>query len=275
MRIEILILLVLISSLCSCQEKKQTLLTKQEREILSRSIADAPDSIVQGSPAYMKLLDSALVVDPFNGSAYQKKAVVYTKQVRPIDAFVMLDSAVKYSFAEIAYRAWVRLYWYRDYKGSLTDLNTYDQKTSTISDYAWGEHVQYLMGICNLFLKDYNASIKHFDHYIEDETKNAGADFVDYKAFLYKSINLYHLGEFNKAIETIDLGLTKAKNSSELLFWKAKNLFALQQQTEAQEFYQKSKQNFLKGNNYQDASYEVFYELYIEDIEKGIRECGR
>ena len=33
--------------------------------------------------------------------------------------------------------------------------------------------------------------------------------------------------------------------------------------------------DFLKGNNYQDASYEVFYELYIEDIEKGIRECGR
>ncbi len=74
------------------------------------------------------------------------------------------------------------------YERSIKRLNEYDDLTPNQPDFCWGEHINFLKGLCFKQMGDYENSIKEFNTLIEYE-----GEYVDVYGYVYRGISYMNL----------------------------------------------------------------------------------
>lgn len=146
-------------------------------------------SLPQGSTQSQHCFDLSIEADSTFSYAYFEKSVPYNKRGDYAEGFQLLNRAVKLNpKMHLGYRGWLRLVKVKDYQGCIEDLNQLSKIKSKNTLNAWGQNINYLMGLSYLGLQEPEKSIEYFDIAIE-ETKNVENMIVPF----YKSIALYKL----------------------------------------------------------------------------------
>jgi len=166
----------------------------------------------------------------------------------------------------LGYKAYCWLYFYRDYKTALADIDKYDALTPDFVDYPQSTSVDYMRGICYLQLDDYDNAIKYLDKHITMEVKDVGAKYIASLNYLLLGMAYHKQGNYAEADSIYNIGLVHNANASDLHFYKAQNLFSMGKNNEASDALDSAQDWFNKGAKNGRPYVEEFYEIYQEDL---------
>lgn len=164
------------------------------------------------------------------------------------------------------WRGYLYLWFYRDYKKAIEDFNASDTLTPSFIDQPQGHSVDFWRGIAYLGLKDYENSISYWDKHINKETEEAGEDWVELEAFLYRGIAHYESGEKSKALEDFNKILVYFKNSADAKFYIAKIHWENEDKQKALSSIEDAIRDFKAGYYNQRPYVETLRQIYIEDL---------
>ncbi len=208
----------------------------------------------QGAKYRQQLFDQLIALDSNNAEYFQGKSMAHTKIGDYHIAFPLMERAYQLNPKEMGYYyGWLLLYYYRDYERALKRLNEYDDFTPNQPDFAWGEHVNYLKGLCHRRIHNHELAIEEFDRVIELE-----GEHVDVNAYVYRGLSHYSLGE----LELAEMDFLKAiENYSENCMayaYLGQNYIALGKKEKAKAAFVKAKELIQKGYLASEAYYEPF-----------------
>lgn len=216
----------------------------------------------QGSIYSQLLCDSLIQLDPKNAKLYQTKSIPHTKIGDYHIAFPLLEKAYQLDPKETGYYyGWLLLYYYRDYERAILKLNEFDDFTPNQADFAWGEHVNYLKGLCYKQMREYDKAIKEFDKVIELE-----GDYVDVYAFVYRGICKMMLEENEDAIIDFHEAINNYENNSMAYFYLGLAQERIGNKNAAQNAYSTSLDLLKKGFLNRDPYHEVFDAVSVEMV---------
>lgn len=101
------------------------------------------------------------------------------------------------------------------YERSIKRLNEYDDLTPNQPDFCWGEHINFLKGLCYKQMGDYGNSIKEFNTLIEYE-----GEYVDVYGYVYRGISYMNLEQYSDAISDFDLAIKQYDKCAMAYFYK-------------------------------------------------------
>lgn len=253
-----LVLLVLLS----CETEPQ----KNKRELLEE-VYEYGISQYQGTPRHMNAFAYALELDSTKAETYRELSVTYLKRGIPHKWKDWYDGAVKYDPETWQpWRGYLYLWFYRDYKKAIADIDASDSLTPHI-DHPQGHSVDFWRGIAYLGLNDYENSISYWNKHIQKETEESGEDWVELEAFLYRGIAYYESGEPKKALEDFDKAIQYFKQTADAKYYKSKILFEQEKSKEALQLVKEAILDFQQGYYNNRPYVETLRQIYIEDLE--------
>ena len=253
-------------ALFSCREDYSSL-DASERRALAIEVFESGAHLPQGSPKSMTRIAKAVEIDSTYAEALREHSVAYLKRGMPHKWKTWMDKAV-YHDAKTwqPWRGYLYLWFYRDYKKAIEDFNASDTLTPNFIDQPQGHSVDFWRGIAYLGLKDYDSSIYFWDKHISKETEEAGEDWVELEAFLYRGIAHYESGEKSKALEDFDKILIYFKNSADAKFYMAKIHWENGEKQKALSTIDDAIRDFEAGYYNQRPYVETLRQIYIEDL---------
>ncbi len=245
----VIMIMFLLSIVYSCSEKKDHInvfnnLSTKEKDSVTQRYHNISNYFLQPSNLYRKYKDSALVITPENVEVRQKLSYSYKKKGEHIKAMQILNKAVAYSIEQnttdaLGYRAWSLLYYYRDYKGAIKDIEKIEEMTGMVYNICWGEPCGFQKGQALYKLKEFDQAIIAL-HQVNLEEEKKGFSVEDniyinfYLGRCYEEILQYDKAilHYNKVLKSHDkfpealyrLGKIEIKLSH---FRKAKEYFIL------------------------------------------------
>ncbi|MCF6279788.1 MAG: tetratricopeptide repeat protein [Flavobacteriaceae bacterium] len=241
---------------------------EERRELAIKTYKDAI-FFPQGSSRSLSGIDKATQIDPTYKQAVYELSVAYLKRGMPhkwkpqYDKAVLLDSVTR-----IPWRGYLYLWFYRDYKKAITDFDMSDVLTPNFTDRPQGQSVHYWRGIAYLGLNDTKSSIAYFDKYIVEETKEAGEDWVELTAFLYRGIAYYESGNHEKALENFEKLLKYSENLyADGKYYKALIYKKQGKSLEAKKLVNAAIEDFNNGYYNNRPYVETLREIYLEDLQ--------
>jgi tetratricopeptide (TPR) repeat protein len=171
----------------------------------------------QGSVIQLELYDSAIYYNPLDHDIYFKKSIWYKKSGQFIKSFEILDKAVELApTIHLGYRAWSKLYYMRDFKGCIADIERLDSLTPGFVDYPWGESMHYLLGQCYMELNEYDRAIQYFDLHLAEFDE--GDEFYSQH---YKAVCLYFLADYSAALVAFEKAVSIYGENPDAHYYKA------------------------------------------------------
>lgn len=257
--LSIVSIVLLVSSCNKAEELKQTYdenLLKLKRK-----------NYYQGSRKRQENSDLLIALNPDNSSYYQGKSMAHTKIGDYHIAFPLLEKAWELDAKETGYYyGWLLLYYYRDYERALEKLETYDNFTPNTPDFCWGEHINYLKGLCHKQMGNYEKAIEEFSNVIAYE-----AEFVDMYAYVYRGICYQKLAQHDLAIKDFDRAIQEYDKCSMAYFYKGLSYKAidLPKLYKASIYEAKSlvEKGFYKRHDYHEAFDGISLEMIMDEIE--------
>jgi tetratricopeptide (TPR) repeat protein len=220
-------------------------------------------SLSQGSKESQYYFDLAIESDPTFSYAYFEKSVPFNKRGDYAKGFELLNKAVDLNpRMHLGYRGWLRLVKLKDYGGCITDLLQLQKIKSKNSVKAWGQNINFLIGLSHSGLEKYDEAIEYFDIAINE--KNGELHLNNY---LYKAIALIEVGEFEQSIKNLDLCIKNDEVFTEAYYYLGLNYSRLNQKIRAKNHFDKALSLFKRGFKMRNPYNEVFLELYLSDIE--------
>src|SRR5690606_19122771 len=124
-------------------------------------------------------------------------------------AMHILNKAVEDDIAEgktfaLQYRAWSLLYFYRDYKGTINDVDKILSMTASPSNLLMGCHGEpclLLKGQALYKLNSYKEAIEVFEQLLQAEEKNGFAPIDNFLAYFYTGRCYTELKDYKNAIQ--------------------------------------------------------------------------
>ena len=203
--------LILILTLMSCNEKhtelnKETsVLNSEDKKELALKLHKMSDAFLQSSHLHRAFKDSSLFIDPTNVDVRQRLSYSYKKVGEHIKAMEILNEAARRDTAQrrtdvLEYRAWTLLYYYRDYEGTIRDVDLIENMTNSKYNVCWGEPCGFQKGQALYRLGKYKEAINTLET-VNVEEQKLGFDIKDnYLIFFYIGRSYAELKEYNKAI---------------------------------------------------------------------------
>lgn len=217
----------------------------------------------QGSKKRQANSDQLIAINPNESSYYQGKSMAHTKIGDYHIAFPLLEKAWALDAKETGYYyGWLLLYYYRDYERAIDKLNTYDDFTPKSPDFCWGEHINYLKGLCYKQMGDYEAAIQEFDRLINYE-----GEFVDVYAYVYRGICYSNLGQHDLAIRDFDKAILEYEQCAMAYYYKGLSLRTMEDQISSKQSLLKAKSLVEQGYLKRHAYHEAFDGISLEMIE--------
>ncbi len=205
------LLLGLLFLMGSCEKSANLLQKLDENTLLLKR-----KKFYQGSLKRQANSDALIAINPDESKYYQGKSMAHTKIGDYHIAFPLLEKAWELNPKETGYYyGWLLLYYYRDYPRALDRLKRYDDFTPDQPDFCWGEHINYLKGLCYKQMGDYSSAIREFDLLIDYE-----GEHVDVYAYVYRGICFMELEKFNEAIESFNLAIANYPQCAMAYFYK-------------------------------------------------------
>ena len=263
----------------SCQQTEfnyyAPALSDQQKEIYSERLVTGRGWYYQGTPSEQLVFDEARILDPTNASAHRELGVPYLKRGFAAEYFKHYENAVEHDALNWqGWRAYLYLYFYRDYDRAIVDCDAMDVLTPDFVDFPQATSVDYMRGIAYMQKEEYLKALSFFDKHIDFEKKETGLEYMESISFLQKAYCHYRMNDLDKAVSTIDIGLTINPNSADLNYWKA--LYLLDSDlSQSKICLEKADDLFSKGNYNKRPYVEEFNQIYRQDLEALGRKIGK
>lgn len=262
--------------LCTISCKQDAILYKkvystEEQLALSESLLNGAgtDLYYQGTVGERMIILEGNSYNPENAWGQRELGVPYLKRGFAHEAEQYYAKAIAADPEEwLGYKAYCWLYFYRDYERALADIDRFDALTPGFVDYPQSTSVNYMRGICYLQLGKYDESIEYLTEHLEKEVGDVGHKYIDAMPYMLLGVAYHKNGAFEKADSMYTLGLEHNETTSDLYYYKAKNLQQMGEVDQAKnvllfanEWYQKGAKN---GRPY----VEEFYAIYQKDLDE-------
>ncbi len=261
----------MLSHACKQQEtlyKKDY--TLEEKLFLSESLLNnaGNTSYYQGSVGERMVILEGNSLNPGNAHGQRELGVPYLKRGMAAEANRYYGEAIQADPEEwLGYKAYCWLYFYRDYKNVLEELDTYDAFTPDFVDYPQSTSVNYMRGICHLKLGDYDQAIHYLSMHLEKEIKDVGEQYIEPAHYVHMGIAYSNAKQFRQAEDLFKRALANHQNIAELHYYRAKNLSTMGLIKEAEASLLLAKDWFHKAGNLKRPYIEEFYAIYQEDLD--------
>jgi len=280
MSIKYVYFFILITLGCQKLEKRVdpfTKLTKTERDSAAFQYNEMSNYMLQPSDKHRILKDTAVMLAPENIEYRQVLSYSYKKRGEHIQAMEVLNDAVARDVANgsidgLQYRAWSLLYFYRDYEGTISDIDQLLAMSKQKYSICWGEPCGLLKGQALYKLGKYQEAIGVFDTVLIEEV-NLGFKAEDnFLVHFYKGMCYHRLGEYDAALKNYSLVLNKDENFTEALYQSGLVHLARNEKTKAKTYFEKSLYWVKKGKKMGEPYFERFDEVFewqiIEVLDK-------
>jgi tetratricopeptide (TPR) repeat protein len=238
-------------------------LSKVEKDSLAELHDELSDYFLQPSKIHRIYKDSALYFQPENVDIRQRLSYSYKKTGEHIKAMELLNKAVEIDISNdnadaLQYRAWTLLYYYRDYEGTILDVDLIEKMTGNSYNSCWGEPCGFLKGQALYKMGRYEEAITTFIN-VNIEEEKLGFDITDnHLLFFYIGRCLSEMKKHKEAINFYEKTLLSVEKFPESYYqiglsYKALNNMSL------------AKKNFNLARNYLKYSMdEPFIERFDE-----------
>ena len=167
------------------------------------------------------------------------------------------------------WRGYLYLFFYRDYKKAVADLNATDSLTPHFIDNPQGHSVDYWRGHAYLGMKDYKNSIVYYQKHIDKVVNDYGEDWVEPDAFLNLGIAFFEHGMLDSVPALLNKALQYYDNKSA----DTKYYWALYEQSQgdrekALEWVHKAIEDFKLGHSKERPYNEEIRQVYFEELEE-------
>jgi tetratricopeptide (TPR) repeat protein len=231
--IRIIILFALSIILASCEQKVEekidgsvidlSRIDIQKRRELANWYNEKSNTYRQ--PSYLRriYLDSAIMVLPDSVDYRQRLSYSYKKVGDHIKAMKILNKAVQMDIEQgytgaLEYRAWTLLYFYRDYEGTIKDVEAIEQMTGRAYNTCWGEPCGYQKGQALYRLGNYEEAIEAFEIVNIEEDKKGFSTDSNYMIFFYMARCYAELEEYENAIQLYNKALKTSNKQPEIYY---------------------------------------------------------
>lgn len=220
--ISIIILLVFFN--CTSKKKRDITALNEDKKIqMATYYHNMSNYFLQPSELYRTYKDSALLVQPNNVVYRQKLSYSYKKVGDHIKAMKVLNKAVDIDTANgksevLQYRAWTLLYYYRDYKGVVRDVDLIEKISKSSYSACWGEPCGFLKGQALYKLNKFEKAIETFKIVNVEENKLGFNTNDNYMTFFYMGRSYAELKEYNNAILYFEKSLASVKKFPEAYY---------------------------------------------------------
>lgn len=267
------IFLILLSY--SCSDHSELLYKKEFNETDVKFFNDCRwfGSYYQGTVAEEFVIKEGLKWNSEKASLWRELGIAYLKRGIPVGFYPHYEKAVAYDPVEWqGYRAYIYLYFYRDYERAIADFNALDTLTPNFVDHPQALSVDYMRGICYLKLNEFEKALQYFDKHIQDEIETVGGDYLATYAFLYKGISHFKMDQLEEAIQILEKGHKIHDQNADLLYWLAKCYLLKGEKNKALNSIKRSSVLFKEGYHHSRSYTEDFYRTYLVDIEQLAKE---
>lgn len=214
------------------------------------------------SVQHQRYLDSILTILPKDAFYWQQKAMPLFKQRKYELGMEYLDKAVELDTTDHykEYRAFIRCLFQKNYTVALNEFKELSKKSENgvVMDHSYS----FWMALCYLQLNEFDLSRQYMEKAVAFGRKH---DFVNPYEMFYLGVIEYETGNYSVAIEYFDNSLKYYKDFADAKYYKAMSLLKMNKKREAKLWFQESKNNFEKGNSFNEGNslYEPFpYQVF-------------
>jgi len=190
---------------------------------------------------------------------WQQKALPFWKQKKYQLAISYYDKAVHLDREKWLSRlGFLKCIFAKDYSSALVDLIDYQKEFG--STHEQDHTLEFYIGICNLQLNHYDNALKILKENVENQESEYGINWVHFLDRYYLAIAYYETNNYKNAITEFNKVLNEYPNFSDAQYYKSICLKYIGQIEEAKALMIIGKDNFEKGNTFNEAS--SLYEIY-------------
>lgn len=253
-------------------------LTETERDSLATYYHEVSMYLYQPSEMHRRFKDTALLVKPDHVNYRQRLSYSYKKRGEHIEAMRILNEAVERDVEKnrtfaLQYRAWSLLFYYRDYEGTIEDVNLIN-KMEPKNNYTvcHGEPCNVLKGQALYKLGRYKEAIEVFENVLKVEKEKGWNPIDNWHANFYMARSYSELGEFKKAEEIYQSQIVANPLFTEAYFQLGKNYSETGEFEKASEYLNIASKLLAEGNKMGEPYYEAFDEVFEYQIEEELQE---
>jgi len=268
--------LTLVTLFLGCDEENSedfTSLSEREKNELINTFDKTSDYFLQPSEMYRQYKDSALNVDPTNVDLLQRLSYSYKKVGEHIKAMEILKRAVEIDIANgnsrvLEYRAWTLLYYYRDFEGTIRDVDQIEKINGSAYNTCWGEPCGFHKGQALYKLEKFKEAIETFER-VNDQEEKLGFNIDDNHMIFYYIGRCYsEMKDYNKAIMYYKKSLASVERFPEAYYQLGLVYKELNKNAKAEESFKLAKANitYSMGEPYIERFDEVFQYMIDEEL---------
>ncbi len=274
------IIFLFLLSIVSCRTPEKPIdryahMNKKEKDSLSLQFNDLSDYMLQPSDKHRIFKDSAILLDPTNIDFKAVKSYSYKKRGEHLRAMEILNEAVgldikKGSKDQLEYRAWSLLYFYRDYEGTIADVDLINKMSKKSYNVCWGEPCGLLKGQALYKLGRYQDAINTFDTVLIEEVKKGFKAEDNFLVHFYLGRCYHELKEYEKAINDYNMVLNLDKNYTEAHYQLGKIYLTLNQKANAKNHLDIAMLWLKKGKKMGEPYFERFDEVFEYQVSEAL-----
>lgn len=283
MSIKTLFIALIGFSLLSCNHTKTASnpfenLTQTEKDSLEKKYFDLSMQYYQPSDLHRMYRDSALMVNPDNAAYRERLSYSYKKTGEHIEAMRILNQAVEQDVANgktfaLQYRAWSLLYFYRDYEGTIADVNQIFDIEQEPKNYLLGCHGEsclLLKAQAQYKLGNYQEAITTFENLLKLEDEKGFTALDNYLAYFYLGRCYTALEDYQTAIKYYTEQIEVYEQFTEAHFQLGKVYHKIGEQEKAKTHLKKALKLYNQGYKMGEPYFERFDEVFLHQIEEAI-----
>ncbi|NJY64109.1 tetratricopeptide repeat protein [Salinimicrobium sp. CDJ15-81-2] len=255
-------------------------LTETERDSVATYYHEISMALYQPSEMHRKFKDTALIVKPDHVEYRQRLSYSYKKRGEHIKAMRILNEAVERDIEKnktfaLQYRAWSLLFFYRDYEGTIKDVDLINEmEPKNNYTVCHGEPCNVLKGQALYKLGRYREAITEFENVLKIEEEKGWNPTDNWHANFYMARSYSELGEFEKAEEIYQSQIAANPVFTEAYFQLGKNYSKTGKFIKATEYFNKASELLAEGNKMGEPYYEAFDEVFAYQIEEELQKIA-
>lgn len=254
-------------------ENKIADLTEKERDSLTDMYHEYSMLFYQPSEMHRKYKDTALIISPDHVEYRQRLSYSYKKTGEHIKAMEILNEAVRRDIKNnktgaLGYRAWSLLFFYRDYEGTVKDVDLIN-KMEPNNDYTicHGEPCNLLKGQALYKMGRYKKAIQIFKSVQAVERGKGWGSEGSFATNFYKARCYAELKNYEQAIAIYKAQIAKNDKLTEVYYQLGRIYNILGNKENAKKHLEMARALLSEGYQMGEPYYEAFDEVFLYQIQ--------
>ncbi len=228
-------------------------------------VENIDDQYYQFNREFQERYDEAIKICPKFAYAYREKSTAYLKSGDFITWKKLIDKAVQYDLeGNLGYRAWCRYQFFRDYKGTIKDIELLDSVVNYNIGYSINGdyHLNIVKGICYSAIHQKQKAIQIFNDQLN--TKEYSAGLYDYYQL---GVTYYEVNDFKNALKCFEKQ-SEINEFADNAYYKCKIYKTQKNETECKKYKEVALKLYAENKKLFDFYTRHFNSVYYETITK-------